>query len=98
MIGVVAHQGGQIEGDGEAGLALAQQIKIAPVGFFRRGEAGELPHGPELAAIHAFMDAARVGKLARRRELEGRGVSGGVDRFHRDAAEGFAAGGVDFAG
>ena len=52
VVGVVAHQRRQIEGDREAGLALFEQIVIAAVGFLRRGEAGELAHGPELAAIH----------------------------------------------
>ena len=36
MIGVVAHQRGQIEGDGEAGLALREQIAEALVGVARR--------------------------------------------------------------
>ena len=49
MIGVVTHQRRQIEGHREPGLALAQQIAIAAVGFLGRGEPGELPHGPELA-------------------------------------------------
>src|SRR5260370_42162686 len=39
------------------------------VRLLRRHEPGVLPHGPELAAIHRGMDAARVGKRARRAEL-----------------------------
>ena len=65
VVGVVAHQGGQVEGDRKAGLPLRQQVVVAAVGLLRRGEAGELAHGPELAAIHVAMDAARVGELAR---------------------------------
>jgi hypothetical protein len=52
VVGVVAHQGGQVEGHRKSRLALRQQVVIAAVGFFRSGEAGELAHGPELAAIH----------------------------------------------
>ena len=73
MVGVVAHQRRQVECHGEPGLALLQQIVIAAIGFFRRGEAGELAHGPEPAAIHVAMNAARVRKLAWRRNLAGRG-------------------------
>src|ERR1019366_4495097 len=68
VIGVVAHQGGQVKGHRQAGLPLRQQIVIAQVGLLRSGEAGELAHGPELAAVHIAMDAAGV------RELSGRGV------------------------
>ena len=52
VIGVEAHQRRQIERHRQPGLALLQQIPIAAVGLLRRGEAGELPHGPQLAAIH----------------------------------------------
>ncbi len=69
VIGVVAHQGGQVEGDRETGLPLRQQVVVAAVGLLRRGEAGELAHGPELAAVHVAMDAARVGELARFADL-----------------------------
>ncbi len=70
VIGIVTHERWQIESDREAGLALAQQIKIAAVGFLGRGEARELAHGPELAAIHVAMDAAGVRELAGRRDVE----------------------------
>ena len=87
VIGVVAHERRQIEGHRKSGLSLAQQIKVAAIGFFRSGESRELPHGPELAPVHAFVNAARVGKLARRRNLETGDVSGCVDRFNGDSAE-----------
>ena len=64
MVGVVAHQRGQIEGDGKAGLALREQIAEALVGVFGGAEAGELAHGPEASAIHRGMNAARVRRLA----------------------------------
>jgi len=46
MVGVVAHLRRQIEGDAQAADALREQVAIARVGFFRRGEAGVLPHRP----------------------------------------------------
>ncbi len=49
MVGVVAHQGREVEGDGEAGLAALQQELVALVGVLRGPEPGELPHGPEPA-------------------------------------------------
>ena len=71
MVGVVAHQGGKVECDREAGLAPLQQELVALVGVLGRAEAGELPHGPEPAAIHRGVDAAGIGKVA--------GQSGGGD-------------------
>src|SRR5580698_5782623 len=65
MIGIEAHQRGQIEGHGKTRLALAKEVAIAGVGFFCRGEARELAHGPEPAAIHVAMNAAGVRELAR---------------------------------
>ena len=59
---------------------------VAGVGFLRRGEAGELAHGPELAAIHVAMNAARVGEFSRRGEVPGWGRL--VERLHSDTTEG----------
>ena len=87
VVGVVAHQGGQVEGHGKAGLPLLQQVVIAAVGLLRRGEAGELAHGPELAAVHVAVDAARVGKLAGRPRFERTPSSRSVDRLDRHAAD-----------
>ena len=58
VVGVVAHQRGQIECDGKAAAAVLQQIFVALIGFFGRREAGELPHGVELAAISSSVNAA----------------------------------------
>ena len=69
VVGVVAHQRRQVEGHRKSGLALLQQVVVAAIGLLRRGEAGELPHGPELAAIHVAVDAARVRELARAPEF-----------------------------
>jgi hypothetical protein len=63
MIGIVAHERWQIEGHGESAATLGQQVLIALIGLFRGCKAGELPHGPEPAAVAAGMDAARLGRL-----------------------------------
>ena len=83
MIGIETHQRGQIEGDGEPGLALLQQIAITGVGILGGGEAGELAHGPELAPIHAF-DEFRACRETGPAGLDRRSV--GRDR-RRDRAE-----------
>ena len=64
VVGVVAHQGGQIEGDGQPGAAVGEQVLVALVGFLRRSEAGELAHGVQLAAIAGGVNAAGVRRLA----------------------------------
>src|SRR5207245_4146119 len=81
-----AHQGRQIERDGEAGLPLREQVMVAAVGFLRRGEAGELAHGPELAPVHIAMDASRVREFAGRGKLSGRRRL--VERLYFHAAGG----------
>ena len=68
MIGVIAHQRGQVECDGKAAAAVLEQIFVALVGFLGRGESGELPHGVELAAISGGVNAAREWRL--RREIQ----------------------------
>ena len=64
VVGVVADLRGQIEGDGEPGGAVGEQIFVAAVGFFGVAHAGVLAHGPEAAAVHGGLDAAGVGILA----------------------------------
>src|SRR5260370_24476009 len=64
MVGVIAHQRGEVERHREAGLAALQQELVAAVGILGRAEARELPHGPEAAAVHALVDAAREGEFA----------------------------------
>ena len=64
MVGVVAHERGQIEGDRKSAAAVLEQIFVALVGLLGRGEARELPHGEKLAAISGGVNAARVGRLA----------------------------------
>src|SRR6266436_887111 len=106
VVGVHADLRGQIEGDGEAGLALAQEIAIALVGFSGGAEAGVLAHSPEAAAVHRRVDAASERVFARIAEGRFRfGVSDGVgivDAFKWNAGEGgefrlaFGGGGFDF--
>ena len=64
MVGVVTHQRRQMESDGKSRLAVLQQVVISAIGLLGRAEAAELPHRPELAAVHRFVNAARVGWLA----------------------------------
>jgi hypothetical protein len=52
MVGVVAHQGRHVEGGGEPGLALVEQVMEALVGLLDGAEAGELAHRPEPSPIH----------------------------------------------
>ncbi len=64
MVGVVAHERGQVESNGESAAAVFEEIFVALVRFFRRCEAGEHAHRPEFAAIAGRVNAARVGRLA----------------------------------
>ena len=91
IVGVVADLGGQVEGHREAGLALLEQEAVALVGFFGAGVAGVLAHGPEAAAVHAGLDAARVGVFAGEAQLLqviGVGVSRDEGRRQGDAGGG----------
>ncbi len=42
---------------------MLEQILVALIGFFRRGEAGELAHGKELAPISGGVNTARERRL-----------------------------------
>src|SRR5205823_4278884 len=66
-------------------LSLLEEVMVAAVGLLRRGEARELAHGPELAAVHVGVDAAGVRELAGRRRL--RDVFGPVQRLDRHSAD-----------
>ena len=92
MIGVHADLRGQIERDGKPGLALFEQIAIAAIRFGGAAEAGILPHGPEAAAIHGGIDAARERKLSGVVQVALRvpavQVVGRDNRFHRQPGGG----------
>ena len=42
---------------------MFEQVFVALVGFFRRGEPGKLPHGEKLAAITGSVNTPRIGRL-----------------------------------
>ena len=66
-----------------------EQRLVARVGFLRRPEPGKLAHRPELAAVAGGMDAARVGKLARRAGIARLGqIVAGVEAIDRPAGNG----------
>ncbi len=64
LVRVEAALGRQIERHRKPGLALLQQKTIAFVRFFRRAEAGVLPHRPEPAAVTVREDAAGERKFS----------------------------------
>ena len=53
VVAVEAHERRQVERGAEAGLPLVEQELEPLVRLPRRAEAGELPHRPEPAAVHA---------------------------------------------
>ena len=61
---VIAHQGRQVIGDRQTGLALFQKVLESRIRFFWRPKTGELPHCPNLAAVTISMNAAGVWKHA----------------------------------
>jgi len=85
MVGVVAHERREVEGCGESGLAVGQEVTEAFVGIFSRTEASELAHGPKAAAVHGGVNAAGVGRFARVRELRF-GIPVGKIGFRVEAA------------
>src|SRR5690606_15118209 len=91
MVGVVAQQGREVEGDAEARLALLQQVFEAPVGLGRRAVTGELAHGPQAAAVHGLVRAPGEGVPAGVAQVPGvvdGGVFGTVDGLDGLAREG----------
>ncbi|MEZ6162893.1 MAG: hypothetical protein R3B67_00460 [Phycisphaerales bacterium] len=70
IVGVAAHEGGEVEGGGEAGVGggfgfgLVEDVLEACVGVVGGAEAGELAHGPEAGAVALWEEASGVGELA----------------------------------
>ena len=64
MVGVVAHEGGHVEGRRQAGPAGAEQVLEPRVRVLGGAEAGEHAHGPEPGAVHRCVDATGVGVRA----------------------------------
>src|SRR4030065_65571 len=50
-VGVESVEGGQVEGDGETGLAVLQQVLEAGVGLLGAAETGEHAHRPLSPAV-----------------------------------------------
>src|SRR5215210_2014740 len=71
MVGITPHLRGQVEGHGEAGLAVVYKVLEAGVRLTRRAESRILAHGPWPAAIHARVRAAGVRVLSRVSEPRG---------------------------
>src|SRR5262249_16764766 len=63
-IGIHADLCWEVEGNGKAGLALAEEVAVPRIGLNGGPETGILTHGPEPAAIHRGIDAPGVGVLA----------------------------------
>ena len=92
VVGVEADLGGQVEGHGEAGGALLEQVAVAAVGLGGGRVAGVLAHGPQPLAVHLAIEAAgeRVGAGVAELALVAVGLAGGggvlrpVERRHRD--------------
>ena len=64
VVGVAAHEGGQVEGHRQAPAARPQQLSEAHVGVLGGAEAGEEAHGPQLRAVHGRIRSARVRRHA----------------------------------
>ena len=75
---VVADLGGQVEGDGEAGRPLVEQVTVAAVRLPGAGVAGVLAHRPQPLAVHVPVEAPGEGERAGRRGAAG--VVAGVVR------------------
>ena len=64
MVRVHADLCRQIEGNGQSGGAMREQVLVTLVGFFRVAHAGILAHGPEAATVHGGLHAPRKRELA----------------------------------
>ena len=84
VVGVVAHQGGHVEGRRQAVLSLTEQEVEALVGVLGRAEAGELAHRPAAAQVHARVRAAQE-RIGARLAGSPRRVLGTEDRLQRQA-------------
>ena len=64
MIPVVTHERGEVEGNRKAGLALAEQVLVAPVGLLGGSETGKLAHGPQAGTVHGRVRTPGEGEAA----------------------------------
>src|SRR5882762_4920691 len=65
MVRIHPHLRRKIEGHGEPGSALLEQVPVATVALFGGTKAGILAHGPQTPPVHIGINAPRVGKFAR---------------------------------
>ncbi len=65
VVRVEAVEGRVVEGDGEAGLAVGEQIVEPAVRVLGRAEPREHPHRPDPPPVHRRMDSARERRLPR---------------------------------
>ena len=89
MVGVVTHQRRHVEVRRQAGLSLRDEILEAPVGVLAGAEAGDLPHGPQTAAIHRRIRPARERILPGQTDvlLRHSHVERRIDALHRNSAQ-----------
>jgi hypothetical protein len=80
MVRVVPHERRHVERRRQAGLAVVEEVAEPLVRLLGGAEAGELPHRPELPAVHRGIDAPRERKDARVAELR---VGVNLDRVGR---------------
>ena len=91
MVGVVAHERGEIECNRQAGLATREQELVPLVGVLGGPEPGKLPHGPQAAAVHVGVNAAGIRKAAWQAgslQQAGRNVGRRVGNFERLPGDG----------
>src|SRR5688572_2527688 len=69
MVGVVAHERGEIERYAEAGLTVLEQVLVTGVRLSGRAEPGELPLRPQPRPVHGRVWSARKREFARQAEL-----------------------------
>src|SRR5664280_1799419 len=65
VVGVAAHQGGEVVGHRQAFPAGAEDVVETGVGVLGRPEPGEHPHGPQLGPVHRGIRPPCVGEDAR---------------------------------
>jgi hypothetical protein len=91
VVGVVAEQRRQVEVGREAGLAVGEQVLVAPVGVLGLAEAGDLADRPRAAAVHARVRPAREGILAGQPDValvgDPREIGRRVDVLDREARQ-----------
>ena len=85
VVGVTAHERGEVVGGGEAVASRDEEVVEPPVRVGRGAEAGEHPHGPQLRPVHRGVRPACVRVQAR--ELAVGGPVHGLDRDPRHRVE-----------